>query len=305
MAPVSFSRFLRYFVAVARLGSIRKASEQLHVSASAIDRQILRAERDLGITLFERLPSGVRVTAAGEMLLDAGQRWHREFDQVVSRMDDLRGMRRGHVRIAVIDALAQALMPAIISDIRVELPGITFEISARDNREVMRAVAAGSVDFGVALDPQSARDLQVRAHADIALGFVTPPGHELCAHDAARFSRCAGLAMIAAAEPLALCDQVKALEASSGVAMRVAVWSDNIQLIKSLVRAEVGIAILAWIDVIDEVRRGELGFVRLSDAILRPLALALCIDPARQLSIAARMVLDRVEAQLLRLDREG
>jgi DNA-binding transcriptional LysR family regulator len=108
--------------------------------------------------------------------------------------------------------------------------------------------------------------------------------------------------MIAPAEPLALCDQVKALEASSGVAMQVAARSDNIQLMKSLVRERVGIAILGQIDVIDEVRRGELGFVRLSDPILRPLALALCVDPARQLSIAARMVLDRIEAELVLLE---
>ncbi|PZU07234.1 LysR family transcriptional regulator [Sphingomonas sp.] len=301
MPPVSFSRFQRYFVAVARLGSIRKASEQLNVSASAIDRQILRAERDLGVTLFERLPSGLRVTAAGEMLLDAGQRWQREFDQVASRMDDLKGLRRGNVRIAVIDALAQAVLPAILREIRAELPGITFEISVLENHLVMQGVASGEVDLGLALDPRSARGLQVRAHAEIPLGFVTRAGHELTAHDAVRFSRCAEYPMIAPAEPLALCDQVNALEASSGVSPQIVVRSDNIQLMKSLVREELGIAILAWIDVVDEVEGGELGFVRLSDPILRPLALGLCIDPARQLSAAARTVVDRIEGRLARL----
>lgn len=302
MAPVGFSRFLRYFVVVARSGSIRKASERLNVSASAIDRQILRAERELGVALFERLPSGLRLTAAGEMLLDAGQRWSREFDQLSGRLDDLRGLRRGTVRIAAIDALAQALLPGIVRDVQADLPGVAFEIAVLDNPDVIAAVTSGAVDCGIALDPQSSRTLQVRAHAGIPLGFVTPPGHAIAALDAVRFSRCAELAMIAPAEPLALCDQVAALEASSGVAMRVAVRSDNIQFIKSLVRSGVGIAILARIDVIDEVARGELGFVPLSDPILRPLALALCVDPARQLSVAARMVLDRIEAALAALD---
>ena len=304
MAAVSFSRFHRYFIAVARAGSIRRAAEQLNVSASAIDRQILRAEQELGTTLFERLPSGVRVTAAGEMLLEAGQRWSREFDQVAGRLDDLKGLRRGKVRIAVIDALAQTLIPGIVRDIRADLPGIVFEIGVLDNEEVVRALTTGRVDLALALDPRSSREVQVRAHAAIPLGFVTPPRHPLCAAASARFNRCADLAMIAPAEPLALCDQVKALEASSGAAMQVAARSDNIQLIKALVGEGVGIAILAWIDVIEEVGRGELGFVLLSDAVLRPLVLALCIDPARQLSVAARMVLDRVEEKLAALDRQ-
>jgi DNA-binding transcriptional LysR family regulator len=62
----AFSRFLRYFMAVGRLGSIRKAADELNVSASAIDRQILNAEAELGMPLFERLPTGLRLTAAGK-----------------------------------------------------------------------------------------------------------------------------------------------------------------------------------------------------------------------------------------------
>ncbi len=52
----AFSRFLLYFTEVARQGSFRKASEALHVSASSIDRQILRVEQELAMPLFERHP---------------------------------------------------------------------------------------------------------------------------------------------------------------------------------------------------------------------------------------------------------
>ncbi|ORU02224.1 LysR family transcriptional regulator, partial [Klebsiella pneumoniae] len=54
MSP--FSRFAHYFIAVARCGSLRRAAEQLHISASAINRQILQAEEAFGTPLFERLP---------------------------------------------------------------------------------------------------------------------------------------------------------------------------------------------------------------------------------------------------------
>lgn len=91
----AFSRFLLYFTEVARQGSFRKASEALHVSASSIDRQILRVEQELGMPLFERHPTGLRLTAAGELLLHAANNWKKDFTRVCEQLDDLRGLRRG------------------------------------------------------------------------------------------------------------------------------------------------------------------------------------------------------------------
>ena len=54
---------LKYFVEVARCGSVRKASEQLFVAASAVNRQILNLEEELGVELFDRVPNGLRLNA--------------------------------------------------------------------------------------------------------------------------------------------------------------------------------------------------------------------------------------------------
>jgi DNA-binding transcriptional LysR family regulator len=64
-----FSPFIRYFDEVARQGSIRKAADRLNVAPSAVNRQILKLEDELGAPLFERLPRGLRLTAAGEILI--------------------------------------------------------------------------------------------------------------------------------------------------------------------------------------------------------------------------------------------
>jgi DNA-binding transcriptional LysR family regulator len=86
---VPFSRFATYFLEVARQGSLRRAAEVLHVSASAIDRQILRAEESFETPLFERLPSGLKLTAAGELLLDDLRRWRKEHVRTLERLDEL------------------------------------------------------------------------------------------------------------------------------------------------------------------------------------------------------------------------
>ncbi|MFT3964251.1 MAG: LysR family transcriptional regulator [Sphingobium sp.] len=291
----AFSRFLRYFMAVGRLGSIRKAAEELNVSASAIDRQILKVEGDLGIPLFERLPTGLRLTAAGEIMMAAGGRWHKNMIDVRAQIEDLRGLKRGHVDIAVIDALAKGYIPRIVQSIQSQYPGITIGIKVLENDDVRRAIAQGEVDFGIFFEPQSYRDLTVRAFVDIVLGFVTPAGHPFGAQRETRFSSCADMKLVVPAEPLALCQQVAVLEGATHIAMNTAVSCDNIQMIVSLVMQGIGIGVLTSLDVITEVHSGHLTFTRISDAILRPMTLALCTATARTPSHAAGLVLTEIE----------
>jgi DNA-binding transcriptional LysR family regulator len=293
---LAFSRFIRYFRVVARAGSIRRASDVLNVSASAIDRQILRAEQELQVPLFERLPTGLRLTAAGELLMSASGDWLKSFDRVRTQMADLQGLRRGHVAIAVIDALNKGFLPQIVRRIRETYPGISFSLSVLDNVEVARALARGDVDFGIMLDPQPSRELVVRAQLDVVLGFATLPDHELAGQSRRRFSACADHLIVAPQEPLALCQQVRALEASTSTSLRVAAVSDNIDMIKALVGEGVGVGILTSLDVAVEVRRGQLAFTPISDPAARTLTLGLCQAPSRQLSSAANMVLDQIEA---------
>lgn len=109
MSP--FSRFAHYFIAVARCGSLRRAAEQLHISASAINRQILQAEEAFGTPLFERLPEGLRMTTAGELLYDNLLRWQKEFRQTRQKFDELQGMKRGSVSVGMVQALAEGGSP--------------------------------------------------------------------------------------------------------------------------------------------------------------------------------------------------
>ncbi len=296
-----FSRFLGYFAEVARLGSIRKASEHLNVAASAINRQILQAEAELGLPLFERLPAGLRPTAAGEMLIYGAGQWQQDFERIRVQMNDLKGLRRGHVRIALIDALSQGFVVRAVNAMRRDYPGISFTLNVLDNVDVLARVIDGEADFGLMLNPQTTRDVRVQAHADIHLGFVTRPGHPLSEAPQRRFNAVVDYPLIAPAAPLAIHDQLRALQAATGVDIQPTVASDNIQMIKSLARDDVGVAVLSRLDALEEVARGDLAFVRISDPVIKPLTLALCVAQARQLSHAANLCLGRIEDGFERL----
>ncbi len=292
----AFSRFLRYFLAVGRLGSIRKAADELNVSASAIDRQILNVEAEIGMPLFERLPTGLRLTAAGEIMMAAGGRWQKSLAEVRSQIEDLRGLKRGHVEIAVIDALTKGVIPAAIHSLQSRYPGITIEVKVASNDQVRRMIASGEVDFGVFFGPESYRDITVRAFVEVYLGFITPAGHPFGEQAEARFSACVGSPVVVPSSPLAVHQQIAVLEGTTRLTLERKATSNNIQMITSLVMEGVGIGILTSLDVVTEVRAGLLSFTRISDPVLRPMTLALCTASARPPSYAADIVLGEIQS---------
>ena len=291
----AFSRFLRYFMAVGRLGSIRKAADELNVSASAIDRQILNVEAQIGMPLFERLPTGLRLTAAGEIMMAAGGNWQKGMAEVRAQIEDLQGLKRGHVNIAIIDALAKGAIPAAIHAIHQRYPGITVTVRVLENDGVRRAIAQGEVDFGILFEPEALRELQVRAFVDVVLGFAVLPEHPLAALSEARFSACEGMGLVIPEEPLAVSQQIAVLAGATRAEIDRRAASDNIQMLVSLVQQGLGVGVLTSLDVMTEVARGELAFTPISDSVLRPMTLALCTAAARRPSHAAAMVLAEIE----------
>jgi DNA-binding transcriptional LysR family regulator len=197
-----FSRFTSYFLEVARQGGLRKAAEVLHVSASAIDRQILRAERVLDAALFERLPSGLKLTAAGEMLLNDLRRWTKEYSRTLERLDELKGLKRGHVRIAVIEALGEGIVVHTIAEMCREFPHLTFQLDVLPNRQVGEQVSAAEVDFGLLLEPVEHAGLEIRAFAEIPIGIAVPVDHPLAGKSRISLSTALAYRQLISAAPL-------------------------------------------------------------------------------------------------------
>ena len=121
-------RILRYVDEVARTGSIRKAADQLNVTASAVNRRIMDLEEELGAQLFERRPRGVRLTAAGEVFVHYLREQDGGVERMKSQIEDLKGLRRGTVRIACSQALALDFLPREIAAFRARHPMVSFGV---------------------------------------------------------------------------------------------------------------------------------------------------------------------------------
>jgi DNA-binding transcriptional LysR family regulator len=144
---------LRYVDAVAKAGSIRQAAETLSITSTALNRRILAMEEDLGVPIFERLPRGVRLSTAGEILIHHVRAQLSDMERVKSHIADLSGERRGHVSIACSQALLPYFLPEQISLYRRDHRAVTFGVLVRDRDAAEQALTDLSADIAVVFEP--------------------------------------------------------------------------------------------------------------------------------------------------------
>lgn len=150
-----------YIEGVARAGSIRKAADDMSITASALNRRIQRFEEEFGAEIFERLPRGVRLNPAGELLLQHFRSQASDMRRIQSHVADLSGERRGHVTVACSQALIPYFLPAQIAQYRRDHPGVTFSVLVRDREAAERDLATFSSDLALVFEPVHLVDFQV------------------------------------------------------------------------------------------------------------------------------------------------
>ncbi len=188
-SPVQY-RSIAYFEAVRRFGSIREAARQLDVSASAINRQILKFEQDGGVVLFERLPEGMKLSPAGEIFARHAIAVLQDEKRLLSELDSLRGLRRGEVSIIAVESLNAAFLPGLIGRMAAKYPGISIRVRTAGSNEIPAGLIKGDADLGLAfsLAPQAA--LAQVAAGRFRLGAVMRPDHPLARLAEVSFAAC-------------------------------------------------------------------------------------------------------------------
>jgi DNA-binding transcriptional LysR family regulator len=119
---------LRDFVAVAERGSLRAAARHLGSAQPALSRSIQELERELGVVLFERLPTGVRLTPMGEVFLRRASTVRNEVRLAQEELDQLRGETHGNLTVALSSVAHIALLPNALRPFRTRYPDVKIHI---------------------------------------------------------------------------------------------------------------------------------------------------------------------------------
>ena len=179
----------RLIEAVARAGSMRKAAEDMNITASALIRRINRFEEEFGTELFERLPAAygsIRPANCAAPL----PRHPSDLSRVQSQVADLTGERRGHVSIACSQALLPYFLPQQIALYRAEHPGVTFSVNVRDRAQAEQELASYSSDLALVFEPVYLVDFQVIEAIPQAVNVVMRADHPLASKPELRLRDC-------------------------------------------------------------------------------------------------------------------
>jgi len=189
-------RHLRYFVAVAETLNFTQAAADCGVAQSALSQQIARLERDVGASLFSRSPRRpVQLTDAGAVLLPWARRMLSDAEQAQQDIDALAGVRRGRLRLGLIQTVAGAVdLAAVLGVYRARYPGIDLSVSYNTSEALLTAVNDGELDLAlVGLGPDRIpANLDHRLLSEDRLVAIVAPGHRLAARSQIDLAELAG-----------------------------------------------------------------------------------------------------------------
>ncbi len=293
---------LKYFLEVARSGSIRKAAQRLFVASSAVNRQIRKLEEELGAELFDRLPAGMRLNAAGEVVLRHVRTTLHDFELLRSELDALKGERTGHVSVVAMDSLFVDVLPEAVEDFAVEFPAVTFTLLAMAPSEVPVRVAAGEADMGSCFVTRTPAGTQDVASAAFPIGVVMAPSHPLAGRQRITYDDCRGYPFLLSHGRWPIYDTLAPTFAEFWDALEPRISSNASPLLKRSVVAGRGIAFFSKLGFLKEIARNEAVWRPLDDPAINRLRVGILIGKNRRLPFVARAFLDRLVRRLQDLE---
>jgi DNA-binding transcriptional LysR family regulator len=260
---------LKIFRTIVEVGSFTGAGDQLGLSQPAISQQVRTLEETLGVALLVRAGRGARPTPAGDVLFQCARQMLDRLDEVERRFAEETAGRAGVVRLGAPEPPCSYLLPGALVALRRGLPKVDLRVVSGQPAMTLARLAAGDVDVALLPMPVESERLRVVEVGSDEMVAVTPPEH-------AWASRARVDATDFATEPLVLYDRASAITEATlgfllegGVFPTVAIEIDQLEGVKELVRAGVGVAVVPRWAARREIAAGALAAVTVGERGLR------------------------------------
>lgn len=263
---------LSIFQAVAATGSISAGALRLHISQSAVSKQLGEFEHALGVTLFDRLPRGVRLTEAGRLLQGYANNLVALEAEAESAIRDLKLGVRGRLRLGASRTVGAYLMPALLARYRRRHPDVELFLQVDSTGVIEQRLIASELDIGFTEGIVGSELLDYRVFDRDELVLIAAPGHAVTRIDPVPLS-------VVVQQPLLMHEVGSGTRAvtekafsARHIALRPSMTLASTEAIKHTVATGVGIAVLSISAVRTELAAGTLKVVRMKGLrIDRPL----------------------------------
>jgi DNA-binding transcriptional LysR family regulator len=232
---------------VARRGSFSAAADALDYTQSAVSQQIAALEAETGMTLLQRHPRGVTLTAAGQTLVGHAEGILARLESAEAALGAIAGLRGGRLRMASFPTAGATLMPLAIASFRARHPEVELTLAEGEPEQIEPRLRAGEIDLALLFefgDPSPADELARVALLEDPLYLALPREHALAQKRRLRLEDLRGEAWVQTSSSSPCARQVVRSCHAAGFEPNVAFESDDYQTVQGLVAAGVGVALI-------------------------------------------------------------
>jgi LysR family transcriptional regulator, nitrogen assimilation regulatory protein len=292
-------RSLAYFVRIAELGSITRAAAHLHLAQPALTRHVQRLEDELGVPLLTRANRGVKLTEAGQKLLESAARILREVERTGDEIRAQEAHPSGRIILGVTPTLCPVMVPDLFARMREDYPRVELKVMHAGMVRLEEFVIDGRVDVAVLSELSRSRLIVSTRLAQEEMVLVTKPG-----------VRPRGIVSGEELQrtPLALGDGLRAamdaLLAGRGIELNVDTEVNDHETMRLMVQRGAAASVLPYSSVARECERGLLQGHRLTESgVFRTLALG--VRASRTASPAREAVVRTITRLVAEMDTGG
>jgi DNA-binding transcriptional LysR family regulator len=278
---------LETFLAVASYGGFHRAAQALRISQPAVSARISTLEESLGTRLFEREHGKFSLSLAGKALRPHAEQVLRQVAIARQAVHEMHPIAGGALPIAASLSICTYLLPEVLKKYQESHPNVIVSVRSGNSAQVLKMVLDGEVDLGLArsLNHPEVETIQLR---DDPLILVGHPGHPAMARKKLRLEQLESMPIISYDRGSSDWTLMNGLFRRDGLLPNIVLEVETIEACKRMVLRKLGLAFLPQIAVVEELRRGRLCPIEITDAEPLRRSLDVILPRRRPLSKSAK-----------------
>jgi DNA-binding transcriptional LysR family regulator len=294
---------LRYLLEALNAGSMRAAGDRLNVAASSISRQIAQLEDIYGIALIEKGRRGIKLTHAGEIVIDHYRNQIADREALRAKLEELRSVRTGRVVLAVGEGFLGATFTSLVNAFNRENPHVRLDITIGASQDIVRMITDDEAHMGLVF--QTPHDMKIRVRSAIAqpLMAIALPDHPLAQQASVSIEQLRDWPLCLSQGNFRLRQILSAAETQSGHYLEPTITTNSIFVMREAVRSGAALTILPQLSVWSELQQGSMVSIPIAGDMMEDTTVSLILRSGRKLEGAPVRLLGALDAQLRQWNR--
>ncbi|AOI76146.1 MULTISPECIES: LysR family transcriptional regulator [Burkholderia] len=287
-----------YFYEAVRCGTIRAAADWLDVAPSAVSRQIGLLEKELDATLMERHARGVTPTEAGRCVIEYFREQLAHRDDLISRLQELRGLKTGQVSLVLGEGFVSDLLAGPMQQFCRQFPGIRVNLDVGSTNDVIRKISNDEGEIGLVYNPPAEPKLVSRASKRQPMMAIVGPDFPRRSHKVLTVQQLATYPLAATHPSYGTRQMMEAVEYAERVRLAPIITTNSFAILKEFVKSGLGISVMPAFAVTAELQAKELFAIEIAHPILENAEAHMVTRVGRKLSVAANKMLQMMTGQM-------